>query len=179
MSQSYRPKQARPSSVRDQLPLKGCIQPMEPVMGEEVDLYGDGACDTQAGLGGWAVILNYRGKELILSGAQRETTNNRMELTALLEGLRALKRPCNVRVVTDSQYLRKAFTDGWILKWQRNGWKTAGKDSVKNQDLWEALIDEARRHSLTFVWVRGHAGHGENERVDQLAVAERKKLARS
>lgn len=149
---------------------------MEPVMGEEVDLYGDGACDTQAGLGGWAVILNYRGKELILSGAQRETTNNRMELTALLEGLRALKRPCNVRVVTDSQYLRKAFTDGWILKWQRNGWKTAGKDSVKNQDLWEALIDEARRHSLTFVWVRGHAGHGENERVDQLAVAERKSL---
>lgn len=175
MAYPYRKKQ---DAVRDLLPLKACIQPPGLVAGESVDLFCDGACDTAAGLGGWATILSYGGKELVLSGAERDTTNNRMELTALLSGLRALKRPCNVRVVTDSQYLRKAFTDGWILKWQRNGWKTANKDSVKNQDLWEALILEARRHSLTFVWVRGHAGHGENERVDGLAVAERKKLAR-
>ncbi|WP_425387854.1 ribonuclease HI [Deinococcus pimensis] len=152
------------------------MQPPTPVTGDDVELYSDGACDTQAGLGGWATILNCRGRELVLSGGERDTTNNRMELRALLEGLRALKRPCNVRVVTDSQYLRKAFTDSWILKWQRNGWKTSGNDSVKNQDLWEALVEEARRHSLTFVWVKGHAGHGENERVDQLAVTERKKL---
>ena len=177
MSRPYRP--ASKPSVRDQLPIKACVQPATPVVGETVDLFGDGACDTQAGLGGWAAILRYRGKELVLSGAERDTTNNRMELMALLQGLRALKRPCNVRVVTDSQYLRKAFTDNWILNWQRNGWKTASKDPVKNQDLWEALIEEARRHSLTFVWVKGHAGHGENERVDQLAVQERKKLARS
>ena len=176
MSRPYRPKQ---SSVRDLLPLQACIQPPKPVVGDTVEVFSDGACDTTAGLGGWATILNYKGRELVLSGGERDTTNNRMELTALLEGLRALKRPCNVKVVTDSQYLRKAFTDGWILKWQRNGWQTSGRESVKNQDLWEALIEEARRHSLTFVWVRGHAGHGENERVDQLAVAERKKLRRS
>lgn len=174
-NQYSRPK-SNQSSVRDLLPLKACIQPPALVVGETVDLFSDGACDTQAGLGGWATILIYKGRELVLTGGARNTTNNRMELTALLEGLRSLKRPCNVRVVTDSQYLRKAFTDGWILKWQRNGWQTASKESVKNQDLWEALIQEARKHSLTFVWVRGHAGHGENERVDQLAVAERKKL---
>lgn len=174
MSKSSRP--SAKSNVRDHLPLKACIQPSEPVTGDDVELYSDGACDTMAGLGGWATILNCRGRELVLSGGERETTNNRMELRALLEGLRALKRPCNVRVVTDSQYLRKAFTDAWVLKWQRNGWKTSGNDPVKNQDLWEALIEEARRHSLTFVWVKGHAGHGENERVDVLAVTERKKL---
>jgi len=166
------------SSARDRLPIKACIQPSGIVTGETVDVFCDGACDTTKGLGGWATILRYRGKELVLSGGERDTTNNRMELRALLEGLRALKRPCNVRVITDSQYLRKAFTDGWILKWQRNGWQTAARESVKNQDLWEDIIEEARRHSITFIWVKGHAGHGENERVDQLAVAERKKLAR-
>ena len=182
MTRPFRPKpqsSAKSSSTRDLLPLPACVQPPQAVAGEAVELFGDGACDTQAGLGGWAAILKAGGRELVLSGAERGTTNNRMELTALLEGLRALKRPCTVRVVTDSQYLRKAFTDGWILKWQRNGWQTSTRESVKNQDLWEALIEEARRHSLTFVWVRGHAGHGENERVDQLAVAERKKLART
>ncbi len=175
MSRPFRPK---PSGARDLLPLPACIQPPQPVTGESVDLFCDGACDTTKGLGGWATILKFGERELVLSGGERETTNNRMELLALFSGLRALKRPCNVRVVTDSQYLRKAFTDRWILNWQRNGWKTASKAPVKNQDLWEALILEAGRHSLTFVWVRGHAGHGENERVDQLAVAERKKLAR-
>ncbi len=174
MTKRYVPKPK--TGVRDTLPIKACIQPPKPVVGDEVTLYSDGACDTQAGLGGWAVILKARGRELKLSGGARDTTNNRMELTGLLEGLRALKRPCVVRVVTDSQYLRKAFTDSWILKWQRNGWRTAGNDPVKNQDLWEALIEEARRHELTFLWVKGHNGHGENERVDELAVAERKRL---
>ncbi|TDE86260.1 ribonuclease HI [Deinococcus sp. S9] len=163
-------------AARDLLPIKAGIQPAVPVAGEVVDLYSDGACDTAAGHGGWATLLRYQGKELVLSGRERDTTNNRMELLGLLEGLKVLKRPCQVRVVTDSQYLRKAFTDGWILKWQRNGWKTAGGEPVKNQDLWEELIAQAQRHALTFVWVRGHNGHGENERVDRLAVEERKKL---
>ncbi|MBZ9752430.1 ribonuclease HI [Deinococcus sp. HMF7620] len=167
------------AAARDRLPIQAGIQPEQPIQGENVDLYSDGACDTQAGHGGWATILNYKGKELVLSGHEAGTTNNRMELRGLLEGLKMLKRPCQVRVVTDSQYLRKAFTDGWILKWQRNGWKTAGGDPVKNQDLWEDLIAQARLHALTFVWVKGHAGHGENERVDELAVQERKKLRKA
>lgn len=167
---------SKSESARDRLPIKACIQPPKPVLGDAVDLYSDGACDTQAGHGGWAVILSTRGRELTLSGNESGTTNNRMELTGLLEGLRALKRPCVVRVITDSQYLRKAFTDGWILKWQRNGWQTAAREPVKNQDLWEALIEQARTHELTFLWVKGHDGHGFNERVDVLAVQERKKL---
>ena len=166
------------SAARDQLPIQACIQPEVPVAANAVTLYSDGACDTQAGHGGWATILKYGEHTTELSGHAEGTTNNRMELTGLLEGLRALKRPCQVRVVTDSQYLRKAFTDAWILRWLRGGWKTAGGDPVKNQDLWEALIVQARIHALTFVWVRGHTGHAENERVDELAVAERKKLRR-
>jgi ribonuclease HI len=164
------------NAARDLLPLQACIQPAVPVAGNSVTLFSDGACDTQAGHGGWATILKYGDHLTELSGHEAGTTNNRMELTGLLEGLRALKRPCQVRVVTDSQYLRKAFTDAWVLKWQRNGWKTAGGDPVKNQDLWEELISQAKRHALTFVWVKGHAGHAENERVDELAVSERKKL---
>lgn len=162
--------------VRDRLPIKAGIQPDQPIAGEVVELYSDGACDTTQGHGGWATILRYGQRELQLSGHERDTTNNRMELRGLLEGLKVLKRPCQVRVVTDSQYLRKAFTDGWILNWQRNGWRTASREPVKNQDLWEELIVLAKVHALTFVWVKGHAGHGENERVDALAVQERLKL---
>lgn len=170
------PARPRPNAARDRLPIRAGIQPQQPVTGQVVELYSDGACDTARGHGGWAAILRYGEKELILSGNERDTTNNRMEIRGLLEGLKVLKRPCQVRVVTDSQYLRKAFTDGWILNWQRNGWKTASKEPVKNQDLWEELIAFAKVHSLTFLWVKGHAGHGENERVDELAVQERKKL---
>lgn len=172
----YARAKAKADPVRDRLPIQAGIQPSQPVAGATVHLYSDGACDTTRGHGGWATILRYGEKELVLSGNERDTTNNRMELRGLLEGLQSLKRPCQVRVVTDSQYLRKAFTDGWILKWQRNGWKTAGGDPVKNQDLWEELINQAQIHALTFLWVKGHAGHGENERVDELAVQERKKL---
>lgn len=167
---------AKANAARDRLPIAAGIQPETPVTGQTVELYSDGACDTARGHGGWATILRFGEKELVLSGHETETTNNRMELHGLLEGLRALKRPCQVKVITDSQYLRKAFTDGWILNWQRNGWKTASKEPVKNQDLWEELIALARVHSLTFLWVKGHAGHGENERVDKLAVEERLKL---
>jgi ribonuclease HI len=172
------PLKTSANAIRDLLPIKAGIQP-NAVSGELIELYSDGACDTQAGHGGWATILKYRCKELILSGNELHTTNNRMELRGLIEGLKVLKRPCQVKVITDSQYLRKAFTDGWILKWQRNGWKTASKEPVKNKELWEELITLARIHALTFVWVRGHNGHSENERVDQLAVSERKKLRQS
>lgn len=177
MKAKWTPRPSAPGQkARDLLPIQAGIQPQQPIAGEQVELYSDGACDTTTGRGGWATILNYKGQELVLSGNERDTTNNRMELRGLLEGLLVLKRPCQIKVVTDSQYLRKAFTDGWILKWQRNGWKTAGGDPVKNKELWEQLIAQAQIHSLTFVWVKGHAGHGENERVDALAVAERKKL---
>lgn len=175
MSRPFYPKKKQ-DSARDLLPIQAGIQPQQPIAGQVVHLYSDGACDTTKGHGGWACILKYGDQELVLSGNEEDTTNNRMELRGLLEGLKTLKRPCQVRVITDSQYLRKAFTDGWILKWQRNGWKTAGGDPVKNKDLWEELIGQAKTHALTFVWVRGHTGHGENERVDTLAVVERKKL---
>ncbi|MDO4263735.1 MAG: ribonuclease HI [Deinococcus sp.] len=171
-----RPRTAKDTAARDRLPLRSVIQPAAPVSGQRVTLFSDGACDTGKGHGGWATILRYGEHELVLSGNERGTTNNRMELRGLLEGLLCLKRPCQVQVVTDSQYLRKAFTDGWITGWMRNGWKTASREPVKNQDLWEALIEQARIHELTFVWVKGHAGHSENERVDELAVEERKKL---
>lgn len=171
-----RPPRKKADPARDLLPIRAGIQPEVPVTGQVVELYSDGACDTARGHGGWATILRYGDRELVLSGNEENTTNNRMELRGLLEGLRTLKRPCQIRVVTDSQYLRKAFTDGWILNWLRNGWKTASKEPVKNQDLWEELITLAKVHSLTFLWVKGHAGHGENERVDELAVQERKKL---
>jgi ribonuclease HI len=122
------------------------------------------------------VVLQYGEHLLKKSGNARETTNNRMELTALLEGLRDLKRPCGVRVVTDSKYISQAFVDRWILSWLANGWKTAGKSPVKNQDLWESLIEQSKIHALEFVWVKGHAGHPFNDEVDQMAVLERKKL---
>ena len=145
-------------------------------MSDIVEIYTDGACKGNPGPGGWGALMIYKGAEKELWGGEPNTTNNRMELRGLLEGLRALRRPCQVKVITDSQYLRKAFTDGWITKWMRGGWQTASRQPVKNQDLWEALIEQARIHELTFVWVKGHAGHHENERVDELAVQERKKL---
>ncbi|WP_425147081.1 ribonuclease HI [Deinococcus sp.] len=178
MSRPFSKPRSKQGSARDLLPIQACVQPAVPIAGEHVLLYADGACDTAAGHGGWACILRLGDHELELGGHAEQTTNNRMELTGLLEGLKALKRPCQVRVVTDSQYLRKAFTDRWILNWQRNGWKTAGKEPVKNQDLWEELILQAQKHALTFVWVRGHNGHDQNERADRRAVAERLKLRR-
>jgi ribonuclease HI len=112
-----------------------------------------------------------------LSGSEPETTNNRMELTAALMGLRALKQPCQVELFTDSKYLRNAFEEGWLEKWQRTGWRTAAKQPVMNADLWQGLLEQSRVHQVRWHWVRGHAGHEENERADALAVAARQELA--
>lgn len=142
---------------------------------DEVHIFADGACSGNPGPGGWGAILKCPGLgvEKELSGGEKATTNNRMELTGVIEALRALKRPCRVTVTTDSRYVADAFRARWIEKWQRNGWRTAGKQPVKNEDLWRALLDAMRMHQVSWKWIRGHAGHAENERADQLAVAAR------
>jgi ribonuclease HI len=141
---------------------------------KHVYIYTDGSCNTTTGDGGWAYLLVYGKAKKEASGHEANTTNNRMELTAAVKALEALKEPCNVTLTTDSQYLRKAFTEGWLNTWQRNGWKTANKDAVKNQDLWEELLELSSKHTLTWEWTEGHAGHPENERVDKLALKARR-----
>lgn len=143
-----------------------------------VRIFTDGSCDTAARAGGWGYLLVYGEHRKTASGFQADTTNNRMELTAAVEALTALGEPCRVSVVTDSQYLKKAFTAGWLRAWQRNGWRTAGKQAVKNQDLWERLLALSRFHDLTWEWTKGHAGHAENELVDRLALQARKNRGR-
>lgn len=133
-----------------------------------VMLYTDGACRGNPGPGGWGVLLRYGDHEKKLSGAEKLTTNNRMELTAAIEGLRVLKKSCSAEVTTDSQYVRDGITK-WLPDWKKRNWKTASKKPVKNQDLWEALDREVARHHVTWHWVRGHSGHPENEMADQLA----------
>lgn len=135
-----------------------------------IDIFSDGACLGNPGPGGWGVVLKWRGVEKELSGGEIETTNNRMELTAAIEGLAALKRNSTVRVHTDSTYVRDGITK-WIHNWKRNGWKTAAKKPVKNVDLWQKLDGALARHRVEWHWVRGHAGHPENERADRLAGA--------
>jgi ribonuclease HI len=135
-----------------------------------VDLFTDGACSGNPGPGGWGAILRYKGVEKELSGGEAQTTNNRMELMAAIQGLEALKRPCPVRIHTDSQYLRDGITR-WIHMWKARGWRTADKQPVKNVDLWQRLEQAAAPHQVEWVWVRGHAGHPENERADALARA--------
>jgi len=137
-------------------------------MSEVVDIYSDGACSGNPGPGGWGVVMRYQGRERELFGFEAATTNNRMELTAVIEALRALKRPLPVRLHTDSQYVQKGITQ-WIHAWKQRGWKTAGKEPVKNVDLWQALDELAARHQVEWLWVRGHAGHPDNERADALA----------
>ncbi len=134
----------------------------------KVWLFTDGACKGNPGPGGWAALLRWGGHEKALWGAEPHTTNNRMELRAVIEGLKALKRPTPVRVVTDSQYVKNGM-ERWIHNWKRNGWRTAGRKPVKNADLWQALDELVNRHQVEWEWVRGHAGHPENERVDALA----------
>ncbi len=135
-----------------------------------VTIYTDGACSGNPGPGGWAALLESGGREKVLSGAEAQTTNNRMELMAALEALRALTAPCRAAIHTDSAYLQRAFTEGWLKRWQRNGWRTASKKPVENRDLWEALLAEEARHEVTFVKVKGHADDARNNRVDGLAV---------
>ena len=137
-------------------------------MQDQVELYADGACRGNPGEGGWGALLRYKENEKCLKGYEEHTTNNRMELTAVIEGLRALKKPCQVKVVTDSRYVIDGMTK-WLVAWKARGWKTANKHSVKNDDLWKALEAAAAPHSLTWEWVKGHNGHTENEIVDRLA----------
>lgn len=133
-----------------------------------VEIFTDGACRGNPGPGGWAALLRLADSEKLVSGAAKETTNNRMELQAAIEGLGQLKRPCEVRLTTDSEYLRKGVNE-WMAKWKSNGWRTAARKPVKNRDLWEALDELVGRHSVQWVWVKGHSGHPENERVDEAA----------
>jgi len=135
-----------------------------------VDLYTDGACKGNPGVGGWGVLMRFGEREKELFGGEPDTTNNRMELTAVIEGLRGLKRACAVRVHTDSQYVQKGIQE-WLGNWKRKGWRTSTGQPVKNQDLWQTLDRLAAEHRVEWHWVRGHAGHPENERADALANA--------
>jgi len=135
---------------------------------KKVEIFTDGACRGNPGPGGWGVLLRSGGVEKKLHGGEKQTTNNRMELRAAIEGLKALKETCDVELTTDSNYVRQGISD-WIVKWKRNGWRTADKKPVKNADLWQALDKEVRRHTVSWHWVKGHSGHRENELADQLA----------
>ena len=137
-------------------------------MSKLVELFTDGACKGNPGPGGWGVLLRYGTVEKELYGGARDTTNNRMELQAAIEGLAALRRSCNVRLTTDSQYVRKGIIE-WMAGWKRKNWKTAAGKPVKNQDLWQLLDEQNQRHSIEWCWIKGHAGHRENEIADQLA----------
>ncbi len=137
-------------------------------MSGKVEAFTDGACRGNPGPGGWGVVLRYGGTEKELYGAERETTNNRMELMAAIQALEALRRPVEIHITTDSQYVRKGITE-WLANWKRNGWRTAAKKPVKNQDLWQRLDAATRTHDVRWHWVRGHSGHPENERADALA----------
>ncbi|MBV8549039.1 MAG: ribonuclease HI [Alphaproteobacteria bacterium] len=138
--------------------------------GKLVEIYTDGACSGNPGPGGWGALLRCDGTEKELSGGERDTTNNRMELMAAIMALEALTRPAQVQLYTDSQYVQQGMTS-WIAGWQKRGWKTADKKPVKNADLWQRLAQAAARHRVEWKWVRGHDGHPDNERVDRLAVA--------
>ena len=138
---------------------------------KHVDIYTDGACRGNPGKGGWGAVLVYRGVEKELSGGDAETTNNRMELTAAIEALSALREPCEVTLTSDSKYLVDAITQGWAESWRAKGWKKADKSPALNPDLWEKLLALLKIHTVTFVWVKGHDGHPYNERCDKLATA--------
>ena len=134
----------------------------------KVEIATDGACKGNPGPGGWGAVIRSGAREKDLSGGEPMTTNNRMELTAVIEALNALKRPCAVTLSTDSRYVMDGLTK-WIHGWRKNGWKTADRKPVKNADLWQALVDACARHKISWQWVKGHAGHPDNERADKLA----------
>lgn len=137
---------------------------------KHVDIYTDGACRGNPGKGGWGAILVYGSKQKEMTGGEAVTTNNRMELMGAIEALTILKEPCEVTLTSDSKYLVDAINKGWLDSWQANGWRKADKSAVLNVDLWQKLIAQLKRHTVTFVWVHGHAGHEYNERCDVLAT---------
>ena len=143
---------------------------------KKVQIYTDGACSGNPGNGGYCAILIYNGVEKVVSGSQTDTTNNRMELLAVIKGLQTLKEVCEVDLYSDSQYVVDAFNKGWITSWQEKGWKTANKSPVKNVDLWESLLALVNKHKVNFIKVKGHADNEYNNRCDKIAVEEYKKL---
>lgn len=144
---------------------------------KKVVLYTDGACSGNPGPGGYGAILIYNGIEKEISGGEKNTTNNKMEMMAVIKGLETLKEPCEVEVYSDSAYVVNSIEKGWIYSWKKNGWKKADKKPVKNVDLWERLLDQMQKHKVTFLKVKGHADDELNNRCDRLAVMEREKLA--
>ncbi len=156
--------------MSDETPLSDVSRADVSRAGVVVEMFTDGSCLGNPGPGGWGVVLHWNGTEKELSGGEPETTNNRMELLAAIRGLEALSRQVSVNLYTDSQYVQNGITL-WVHNWKRNGWKTAAKKPVKNEDLWRQLDTQIERHDVSFHWVKGHAGHPENERADDLARA--------
>lgn len=143
---------------------------------KNIEIYTDGACSGNPGKGGWGAVLVYKNTEKEISGYEKETTNNRMELTAVIMALKALKEPCNVKLTTDSKYVCDAVNKGWVYFWKSRGWKKADKKPALNVDLWEQLLELLSIHNVEFNWVKGHNGHKYNERCDELAVSEYNKI---
>ena len=142
---------------------------------KKIEIFTDGACSGNPGPGGWGAVLRYNNAEKELSGGEADTTNNRMELTAVISELEALKEPCEVSLTTDSKYVCDSILKGWVYSWQKNGWRKSDKKPALNVDLWEKLLPLLEKHKVQFNWVKGHAGHPENERCDKLAVLQSEK----
>lgn len=142
---------------------------------KQIEIYTDGACSGNPGPGGWGAVLVYNGKEKELSGSEKNTTNNRMELTAVIIALNALNQPCEVKLTTDSKYVCDAVNKGWVYSWRKNGWKKSDKKPALNVDLWKELLSLLEKHEVEFIWVKGHNGHKYNEICDALAVKEYQK----
>lgn len=142
---------------------------------KRVDIFTDGACSGNPGPGGWGAILRYKNTDKEISGGEAQTTNNRMELTAVIEALKLLKEPCEVTLWTDSKYVADGLGKGWAAGWKKNGWKKADKKPALNPDLWDELLTLNDKHTITIQWIKGHASHPENERCDKMAVAESQK----
>lgn len=143
---------------------------------KKLDIYTDGACSGNPGKGGWGAVLVYKGAEKEISGAEKQTTNNRMELTAVIKALQLLKEPCEVNLTTDSKYVCDAVNKGWVYGWKKKGWIKSDKKPALNVDLWEELLEQLKIHDVTFNWVKGHNGHPYNEKCDKLAVNEYQRL---
>lgn len=143
---------------------------------KKLNIYTDGACSGNPGKGGWGAVLVYNGIEKEISGAEMHTTNNRMELTAVIKALQLLKEPCEVELTTDSKYVCDAVNKGWVYEWKKKGWIKSDKKPALNVDLWEELLKQLNIHKVTFIWVKGHNGHPYNEKCDKLAVSEYQKL---